>query len=161
MQYSRRCVAVRKRWLGSGAGANPWPSQNITVPVACHLYPSATWECVSVTSTEGITRTPKRRLLFMFYSKILLVNLMYAKQPTISIEFLLVFFCNVVQCLYLSVSLLKNILTRDGRTLFSQGKFQVVHSAECFIKILFCYTNACYQPISSFIVGTKCSAVVF
>lgn len=63
MQYSRRCVAVRMRWLGSGAGVNPWPSQNITVPVACHLYPSATWECVSVTSTAGNTRTPTRRLL--------------------------------------------------------------------------------------------------
>lgn len=71
-------------------GSKSKPSQNITVPVARHLYPSAAWVCFSVTSMAGVTRTPTRRLLFMFYSKILFVNVMYVNQP-ISIEFVLVF----------------------------------------------------------------------
>lgn len=123
---------------------------NITVPVARHLYPSAAWECVSVTSMAGVTRTPTVHVLLQNLAcKPNVCEIAYFNW--ISISFYSMYIVFVPQC----QSFKKYILTRVGRTLFNKGKFQVVHSAECFIKILFCYTNACFVHQQSYNITCK------
>lgn len=52
MSYSGRRIALcvwdglEEWWLGLGKGANRWPSKKISVPLACHVFPSSWGECV-------------------------------------------------------------------------------------------------------------------